>query len=73
MKHEDAIYLQHILDAIVKIEKYLQGYSKDTFLETTLVQDAVIRQIEIIGEAAKQLSREVRTQHANVPGRILPG
>jgi len=45
MKPDDSIYLQHILGAIEKIERYSQGYDKETFFKDTLVQDGVIRQL----------------------------
>ncbi len=73
MKPDDAIYLRHILDAIEKIERYLQGYVKDTFLRDTLVQDGVIRQLEIISEATKQLSQELRIQYSHIPWQDIAG
>jgi uncharacterized protein with HEPN domain len=67
MKQGDSLYLQHILDAIAKIETYLQGLDEETFSQQTLVQDGVIRQIEIIGEAVKRLSTELRDKYAHIP------
>lgn len=55
MKH-DAILRDHILDAINQIEEYTNGIDREEFLETRMVQDAVVRQLEIIGEATKNLS-----------------
>ena len=49
-----SVYLKHIREAIVKIEKYTEGGQK-TFLEDTMIQDSVIRNLEIIGEAARNL------------------
>ena len=46
-------YIQHIIAAIERIETYLQGFNLTAFIESTLVQDAVIRNFEIIGEAAR--------------------
>jgi len=60
MKRDESVYLQHILDAIAKIETYLQGLDEETFYKQTLVQDGVIRQLQIIGEAAKRLSDGLR-------------
>ena len=48
-------YLLHIVAAIERIETYLQGFDLTGFIESTLVQDAVIRNIEIIGEAAGKI------------------
>ena len=56
-KFNDSVYLQHILDAIQKISLYLQEIDKDKFLKNSLIQDGVIRQLEIIGEATKQIHR----------------
>jgi uncharacterized protein with HEPN domain len=72
IKRGDAIYLQHNLDAITKVEQYLAGVDESMFAEQTLIQDGVIRQIEIIGEAAKQLTMELRTRYTHIPWRILP-
>ncbi len=50
--NRDLLYLQHILDAIDKIERYV-AVGQERFLAETMYQDAVIRQLEIIGEATK--------------------
>ncbi len=73
MKRDESVYLQHILDAIRKIETYLRGVDEATFVEQTLVQDGVIRQIEIIGEAVRHLSDELRAQNADVPWQDIAG
>ncbi len=54
MKRDERVYLQHISDSIAKIEEYLKGIDKKSFDQSSLIQDGVIRQLEIIGEAAKQ-------------------
>jgi uncharacterized protein with HEPN domain len=73
MKRDDSIYLQHILDAIAKVQIYLRAVDEASFFTDSLVQDGVIRQIEIIGEAAKRLSGEVRAQYAHVPWDDIAG
>jgi len=50
---DDIVYLQHILDAADAVNGYLQGIDEAKFQATGLHQDGVIRQIQIIGEAAK--------------------
>jgi uncharacterized protein with HEPN domain len=50
MKRDDAVYLHHILDAIGLIEEYTKGMSENKFLANSMAHDAVVRQIEIIGE-----------------------
>jgi uncharacterized protein with HEPN domain len=52
-------YLGHIVDSIVAIERYTSA-GKDAFMAQTIVQDAVVRNFEIIGEAAGRLSPETR-------------
>ncbi len=67
MKRDDSVYLQHVLDAISKIELYLQGVEESGFQQQSMVQDAVIRQLEIIGEAIKNLTSDLRDQYPQVP------
>ncbi|MGQ9500499.1 MAG: HepT-like ribonuclease domain-containing protein [Anaerolineae bacterium] len=62
MKRDDLVHLQHILGAIAKVEAYLQGKDKGLFEQDPLLQDGVIRQIEVIGEATKRLSKELRNK-----------
>jgi uncharacterized protein with HEPN domain len=73
MKRDDAPYLRHILDAIAKVEAYTQGIDEEAFHTNTLVQDGVIRQIEIIGEATKQLSAKLRGTYAPIPWADIAG
>ena len=73
MRRDESIYLRHILDAIAKIETCLEGIDEDAFHGDTLVQDGVIRQIEIIGEAVKRLAPELRGKYAHVPWQDIAG
>ena len=72
MKH-DAVYLHHVLDAINRIERYLSGVSLDRFLQDALVQDGVVRQMEIIGEAARNVSSALRNDHPELPWSRMIG
>ncbi len=51
-------YLNHILNAIARIERYLEDIDEVNFLSNELVQDAVIRNLEIIGEASRNVERD---------------
>jgi uncharacterized protein with HEPN domain len=73
MARDDSIYLQHIRDATSRIQRYLQGVDEEAFYEHMLVQDGVIRQLEIIGEATKRLSQETRTASPSIPWQDIAG
>ena len=69
---DDRVYLAHLRDAIDRILDYTAG-GKSEFLEDTKTQDAVVRNLEILGEAAKNVSAALRQTHDNVPWRRLAG
>ncbi|MGB2727461.1 MAG: DUF86 domain-containing protein [Halobacteriota archaeon] len=73
MKKDDSVYLRHILDAISRIEEYTKGIEYEDFMDDHLIQDGVIRQIEIIGEATKRLSKEIRGKHSEIPWKDMAG
>ena len=63
---DDRLYLNHIIDCIAQIEAYTQN-GQEAFMQNRLVQDAVIRNFEVMGEAAKRISPGLRTSHPEVP------
>ena len=69
---DDKVYLAHIRDAIQRIESFTSG-GRDKFFIDPMVQDAVIRNLEIIGEAVKGLSDELRTANPDVPWKQIAG
>ena len=73
MSKDENVYLKHILDSIEKIESYVSEVDHDEFLENSMVQDAVIRQLEIIGEAAKRISESERTKEPDIPWNSIAG
>ena len=73
MEKDNTIYLQHVLDAIHTIEEYLHGVDEEKFKATRLLQDGSIRQIEIIGEAVRHLSKEIRKTYPEVPWQDIAG
>jgi len=70
---KDKAYLKHILDAISDIEKFTEGVTKEEFYGNKEKQYAVLRALEIIGEATKNLSEELKAKHRQVPWREITG
>jgi uncharacterized protein with HEPN domain len=70
---DDSVYLGHIRDAIARIESYLKGVSEAEFLSTPMVKDAVMHQIQIIGEAASRVSSSLKTHSNHIPWRDIVG
>jgi uncharacterized protein with HEPN domain len=64
VSRDPRLYLDDIIEAIDIIADYTAGISEEEFFATRLIQDAVIRRIEIIGEAARQLPRELSRTRA---------
>ena len=67
MKKDNKIFMEHILESMKRIEEFTEGISKQDFLDTVQIQDSVIRRLEIIGEASKNISAEFRETHSDVP------
>ena len=72
MKKDPRVYLAHILECAQKIERYTKGGEKE-FHNDTMLQDAVIRNFEIIGEAAKRVPEAYRRAYSQIPWRLMAG
>jgi len=69
---DDRIYLGHILEAVDKVITYTKdGYSY--FADDAKTQDAVVRNFEIIGEAARKVSDATKQQYPNLPWKAMIG
>ncbi|MBN2182728.1 MAG: DUF86 domain-containing protein [Sedimentisphaerales bacterium] len=64
---DDRTYLLHILEAIEKIEKYIESVGFDEFSQNDMMIDAVVREFEIIGEASRNLSDKFQEEHSEIP------
>lgn len=70
---DDLAYIEHILLSISKINDYTKSMSKSAFERNEMVQDAVIRNIEIIGEATKKVSENLKTTYHKIPWKEMAG
>ncbi len=70
---DDSIYLEHIENSLNKIITYSSDINREAFLENTQLQDACIRQIEIMGEATKRISDTFKEKHPEVPWKDMAG
>ena len=67
-------YLEHIIEAIERIQRYTANLTEQAFLKDELIQDAVVRNIEVIGEAAKNIERvdpDFASKHNEVPWQVM--
>ncbi|KUH32183.1 hypothetical protein APY94_10755 [Thermococcus celericrescens] len=72
-KRDPCLFLNDILEAIERIEEYLEGYDFETFVKDRKTVDAVLRNLEIIGEAAKNVPEDIRGKYSSVPWRRVVG
>ena len=73
MYKSDEPYIKHMLDAINLIEGYVKDFDRGKFLDekNKMTQDAVVREFEIIGEAVRRLSDEIKKENPSLPWRDI--
>ncbi|MGK7391298.1 MAG: HepT-like ribonuclease domain-containing protein [Candidatus Cyclobacteriaceae bacterium M2_1C_046] len=72
-KRKPDVYLNDILGSIERIEEYLDGINEEEFYQNSEKQDAVLRRLEIIGEAVKRVPDDIRDDYEKVPWRKIAG
>jgi uncharacterized protein with HEPN domain len=73
MSRDPRLFLQDILDAAAKVLAYTEGLSQEAFEDHSMTVDAVLRNLEIIGEAAKRIPPEIRQLAPLIPWRMICG
>ena len=73
MKKDPIIFIEHIIDSIKNIEQFMKNVKKEDFFKNKEKQSAVVRQIEIIGDAVKNLPEDFRNKHKDVPWKDIAG
>jgi uncharacterized protein with HEPN domain len=73
MIKDDLAYKEHILDCIRKINEFSNDLSFKEFKTNEMVQDAIIRNIEIIGEASKKISKVTKQTYYKIPWKEIAG
>jgi len=69
----DKIYIFHIIESMDQISEYTDQILPSEFKENRLIQDAVVRNFEIIGEAAKNVSNQTRGKYSQIPWKQMAG
>lgn len=73
MEKDDLIYIEHILDSINAIEDFSKALSKEELISNRLKQSAIVREIEIIGEAVRNISEKLKNKHKEIEWKNIVG
>ncbi|HER20227.1 MAG TPA: DUF86 domain-containing protein [Chromatiales bacterium] len=73
MPNPDIVLLGHMLEAVSRVEAYVNGVPEQEFWRDTEKQDAVLRQLQVLGEAARKVSSALRDAHPEVPWHKIAG
>jgi len=71
MTKDHKLYLNHILESIVLLEKYFTGVTKEQFDDSDEKHDLAVRRLEVIGEAARNIPEDFKKQHPDIPWRDI--
>jgi len=73
MSRSEKVYIQDIIESIDMIFKYVENRTELEFLNDFMLQDAVIRRFEIIGEVATKISEELKVKNPEIQWRLMKG
>ncbi len=72
-KRSYKLFISDIMDAITKIENYIEDLDYDSFAQSNMVIDAVVRNLEIIGEAARNIPNDAKERYPDIPWKRMVG
>ena len=72
-KKDDIVFIEHVLDSINAIKRFSKSMSKEELISTRLKQSAIVREIEIIGEAVKNISESLKNKHKEIEWKEIIG
>lgn len=70
-RRDDSVYLAYMLDAIDRAPSYIRSRPREDLDTDLLLQDGLVRQIQILGEAGRGISEDLRREHSEVPWRVI--
>jgi len=68
----DAVYVEHILDCIDRVEEYVEE-GKESFFASSLIQDAVVRNLQVLSESSQRIADSIKEQYPLIPWREISG
>lgn len=73
MKRDAMVQIEDIIESLLRIEEYILSINKDDFISNVQIQDAVVRRLEIIGEAVKNIPQEIKVKYPHIPWKKIAG
>lgn len=70
-RKDNSVYIEHMLDCIHRIDEYVE--SKVLFYESQLVQDAVVRNLQVMAESSQRLPEEIKSKYPDIPWNDISG